>query len=118
MRTKDCEVVLTQSNEFEAISFANGICTSLGGVHVDSWCEAIFRPLIDKLNKKGKPQLNISDIKKFFRIFVVATVKKPEFDSQSKLRLEGPVIEAEVKKTDLSKISNDLIHLCKLISSL
>ena len=105
IKTADCEVVLTPSNDYESISFANGICTSLGGVHVDSWCEAIFRPLIEKLNKKGKPQLNIGDIKKFFRIFVVATVKKPEFDSQSKLRLEGPLITAEVNKTHISKIS-------------
>jgi DNA topoisomerase-2 len=104
IKTIDCEVVLTPSNDYEAISFANGICTSLGGVHVDAWCEAIFRPLIDKLNKKGKPQLNIGDVKKFFRIFVVATVKKPEFDSQSKLRLEGPSIKPEINKTHISKI--------------
>jgi DNA topoisomerase-2 len=106
IKTVDCEVVLTPSlHDFEAISFANGICTTLGGVHVESWCEAFFRPLIDKLNKKGKPQINIADVKKFFRIFVVATVKKPEFDSQSKLRLEGPIVEAEVKKTHISTIS-------------
>ena len=105
IKTSDCEVVLTPATDFQAVSFANGICTSLGGTHVDAWCEAIFRPLIDKLNRKGKPQLNITDVKKFFRIFVVATVKKPEFDSQSKLRLEGPVVTAEVKKTHIAAIS-------------
>jgi DNA topoisomerase II len=105
VKTSDCEIVLTPSNDFEAISFANGVCTPLGGTHVDAWSEAIFRPLIKKLNKKGKPQINIGDVKKFFRLFVVATVKKPEFDSQSKLRLEGPIIEAEIKKQHIATIS-------------
>jgi hypothetical protein len=57
IKSTDCEVVLTPSNDFEAISFANGVCTSLGGTHVDAWCEAIFRPLLSKVNKKGKPQV-------------------------------------------------------------
>jgi len=105
IKTLDCEVVLTPSEGFEAISFANGIFTPLGGTHVDPWCEAIFRPLVQKLNKPKKPQLNIADVKGFFRIFVVATVKKPEFDSQSKFKLESPVITPVVKKTHISAIS-------------
>jgi DNA gyrase/topoisomerase IV subunit B len=106
IKTKDCEVVVTPSNnEFQSISFANGVCTPLGGTHVDSWTEAIFRPLVDKLNKPKKPQVNIGEIKKYFRLFVVATVKKPEFDSQSKTKLEAPQIEAEVKKTHIAVIA-------------
>lgn len=104
IKTKDCEVVVTPSNDFQAISFANGIYTPLGGTHVDSWSEAIFRPLVEKLNKPKKPQLNIGDIKKYFRIFIVASVKNPEFDTQSKLKLEAPQIEAEVKKTHIATI--------------
>lgn len=107
IKTKDCEVLLTPSNyiDFECISFANGVYTPLGGTHVDSWCESLFRPIADKFNKAGKPQLSIADIKKYFRLFVVATVKKPEFDSQSKTRLEAPVVKAEVKKSHISKVS-------------
>jgi len=109
IKTSDCDVVLTPASDFEAISFANGIHTPLGGVHVDAWTEAIFRPLVQKLNgkKTGKtatPQLNISEVKKFFRLFVVATVKKPEFDSQSKFRLEAPTVKASVSKVHLDKI--------------
>jgi DNA topoisomerase-2 len=105
IKTKDCEVVVTPSeHEFQAISFANGVCTPLGGTHVDAWSEAIFRPLVEKLNKPKKPQVNIGEVKKYFRLFVVATVKKPEFDSQSKTKLEAPTIEAEVKKTQIATI--------------
>lgn len=98
-------VVMTDENNGN-ISFANGIYTPLGGTHVDAWNEALFRPLLDKINKAGKPQLNISDIKKFFKLFIVATVKKPEFDSQSKTKLESPSVKVEVKKSHISTIAS------------
>jgi len=105
IKTKDCEVVVTPAKEYHAVSFANGVCTPLGGTHVDAWSEAIFRPLVEKLNKPKKPQINIGDVKKFFRLFITATVKKPEFDSQSKTKLEAPQIQAEVKKSHIAAIS-------------
>jgi DNA topoisomerase II len=104
IKTSDCEVALMPAKEFEAISFANGIHTSLGGVHVDAWSEALFRPIVEKFNKKNKPSLNISDVKKNFRLFVVAVVNKPVFDSQSKLTLKGPSVIAEVKKTVFTEL--------------
>jgi len=98
------EVLLTPSKEFQIVSFVNGIYTKLGGQHVDSWSEAIFRPLVDKFNKKGQPTLNIKDIKQFFRIFVVSYVVNPEFDSQSKHKLENPKVPALVKTSEIAKI--------------
>lgn len=98
------EVLVTPSKEFQIVSFVNGIYTKLGGQHVDSWSEAIFRPLVDKFNKKGQPTLNIKDIKQFFRIFVVSYVVNPEFDSQSKNKLENPKVPAVVKTSEIAKI--------------
>lgn len=104
IKTADCEVVLAESNRFEQISFANGVYTSLGGTHVDAWAEELFRPILEKINKKGKPQLNLRDIKQFFRLFVVASVKKPEFESQSKHKLESPKVVATIKTSQLKTI--------------
>jgi len=100
------EVLITPSsdNEHQSISFVNGIFTKLGGQHVDSWSEAVFRPLVDKFNKKGQPTLNIKDIKQFFRIFVVTYVVNPEFESQSKHKLESPKVPASVKSSEIAKI--------------
>ena len=42
------------------------------------------------VNKPKKPQVNITDIKKFFRIFVNVTVVNPEFSSQSKTEMVSP----------------------------
>lgn len=99
------ELVIMPSDEYQAISFVNGVYTRLGGQHVDAWTEAIFRPLLTKLNKKGKPQLNIKDIKQFFRVFVKATVDRPEFNNQEKEKLELPKCEVVVKQSDINKIS-------------
>lgn len=102
---KDSEVVLTPSDgTFETISFVNGVYTRLGGQHVDTWSESLFRPILDKLNKKDKPQVTIRDVKQFFRIFVVCTVNRPEFNGQEKDRLESPSIETEVKPSVITKI--------------
>lgn len=96
LSTKTADVVVTPHNGFRHISFVNGIYTMKGGKHVDAWSEEFFRPLVDKFNKKGKPQITIKDIKQFFMIFVKVTVIKPEFESQSKHQLEGPNVEATV----------------------
>jgi DNA topoisomerase-2 len=127
LSSKDCEVVLVSNDdieEFENISFVNGINTSQGGVHVEQWTEALFRPILDKLNNKGKRkptspkskskvkdkqekpkknELNISHIKKYFRIFVVSIVDKPSFTSQEKTYLVKPDIH-------ISNITQKLIN--------
>ena len=106
IKNKNSEVLVTTSdiNEFQAISFVNGVYTRLGGVHVDAWSEEIFRPLVEKFNKKGKPQVNIKDIKQFFKVFIVSTIINPEFSSQDKERCEAPKLVAEVKQADINKI--------------
>lgn len=113
IKTENCEVVLTpsQHGEFQHISFVNGINTPLGGVHVNAWVEAIFRPLLEKINAKKKkgskeegPKLNITEIQRFFRIFIKASVVNPDFESQSKFALESPTVEAEVKESHINAI--------------
>jgi DNA topoisomerase-2 len=111
IKMPNSEVVLCTSEEdFQHISFANGISTKLGGVHVDAWSEAIFRPIVDKFNAtkaktaQTKPKININDVKQFFKLFVNSTVVRPEFDGQSKNKLESPTIEAEIKKTQITAI--------------
>jgi len=102
--TKDCEIVLLPSTKSHIVSFVNGIYTSLGGTHVDAWTEALFRPIIEKFNKKDKPQINIKDVKNCFKLFVVASIPNPKFESQSKNKLEEPNVIPIVKKTDITKI--------------
>jgi DNA topoisomerase-2 len=97
-------LITPSSKEFESISFVNGVYTKSGGVHVDAWCEEIFRPLLKKFNKPKKPQINIRDIRQFFRIFVIATLNKPEWNGQDKNKLESPSFKVHVKNTYINAI--------------
>ena len=98
----DSTIVVSSADSFEAISFVNGIYTPQGGRHVEGWVEAIFRPIVEKFNKPKKPQIDIKDVKQFFRIFVVSTLPNPEFTSQSKTELSAPNVNTTLK--DLDKI--------------
>ena len=95
---KDAQIVLTPSSQFQAISFASGVYTSLGGTHVDAWIEKCLRPIVEKLSKTKGSSFTMGDVKKFFRIFVSVRVKNPEFESQSKHKLESPVTASVLKK--------------------
>ena len=126
IKGKDSEVLLvpnTESNDFEAISFVNGVFTINGGRHVDGWCEAIFRPIVDHFNSPKKPQITIKDVKQFYRLFVVSTLINPEFSSQSKTELTSPDVQAHVEKKTINSILkwectdkiNDIIHSKELL---
>ena len=105
IKNSHSEVVITPSDgEFQAISFVNGVYTKAGGVHVDAFSEAIFRPIVEKFTKKNRPSVNIKDVKQFFRIFVNSLVVNPEFNSQDKEKLEFPKIDATVKSSEINKI--------------
>ena len=117
INTKNYEVVLLPNYEGEhrVISFVNGAYTPNDGVHVDAWSEEIFRPLVLKINKKNsstkqgkaiatRPHVNIKDVKQFFYLFVSVTIPNPEFESQSKFRLEGPEVIASFPKTKVNDI--------------
>ena len=108
MSSENCEVVITPSSgsNFEHISFTNGVFNKEGGLHVDMWSEEIFRPLVNKFNKKDKPQISIKDVKQFFRVFVNCTIINPEFSSQSKTRLIGPKkIKVNVEQKHINSLS-------------
>lgn len=98
IKTKDSEVVIQTSEKKDSgcISFVNGVNTIRGGVHVDEWYESILRPLVNKINNPKRPQINISHLKSYFRMYVVCMLKNPEFDTQSKEFLTAP------KKLDTS----------------
>ena len=103
-KTKDSLVVLTPAKQFGFVSFTNGVQNSEGGIHVEEWSKAIFRPLLPRFNKKNKPQVNIRDIKQFFRIFIKCDLPNPEFSSQSKTYLTTPSPTVYVSKKNIDAL--------------
>lgn len=111
IENSDSEVVLIPNDDinpdFDVISFVNGIETFDGGVHVDAWSNAIFKPIVEKINdsgKKGTPQITLKDVKQFFKLFVNANVDKPEFSSQEKTKLTSPNIKTKIDQKQINAI--------------
>lgn len=110
MKSRDTEVVLCclddnqDHQDFEHIAFVNGVYNKDGGVHVDSWHEEIFRPIINKINKPGKPQITIKDVKKHFRMFCVTQIANPQFSSQAKTRFVAPTPTTAVEQKHINAI--------------
>lgn len=70
-------------------SFANGMCTTRGGVHVNAWLNGFAINLKNKLKREGY-KVQISDIKSHVTMFLSVTVDKPRFTTQTKIQLTGP----------------------------
>ena len=104
----ECVVQPNTSGFFQAISFVNGIYTEQGGVHVEEWSEAIFRPLLEKINagvKKGSSPLSLKEVKSFFRLVLNCTVANPTFTSQEKTKLVSPHVTTLVESKHITAMT-------------
>lgn len=83
------DVVVGSSNHsgFRHVSFVNGICTTVGGTHVDSVASMISKDIIAELVKKkvdGASKLKPMNVKSSMFLFVRSTIVNPSFSSQIK----------------------------------
>ena len=75
-------LVMSDDN-FEQVSFVNGINTNLGGTHVDDVSKKIIKEFLDKLKKK-KLKVKNSYVKDKMFVFVKSFIENPSFNSQTK----------------------------------
>lgn len=102
--TSDSDVIVVGSDYFFHMSFVNGIHTDQGGVHLDVWSRFIFKILLTNINLKLKATFTISEIKRYFGIFVISRLVNPEFKGQDKTELIAPKpILPKVLSTKLMK---------------
>ena len=83
-------VALSETHEFQQVSFVNGICTFKGGKHVDYVLGQIVRKLTDYIEKKKKVRVNPNSIKEQLILFVRCDIVNPAFDSQTKDFMNTP----------------------------
>lgn len=91
---------ILESGEYEH-SIVNNISTFDGGNHIDAFKKLFASGLLLALTKESKRRgliPNRSDIYEKLMIFNVTTMKKPEFDSQSKTRLINDDIDGYIKE--------------------
>lgn len=133
IKTEECTVLLGPRADAQTkskllhISFINGILTPDGGVHIDKWEEALFRPIVNKVNgvkaepegavkkppakkkapakKKDSFKVNIDHVRQHFTLFVIGEADNPEFKGQNKTYFSGPFSEPTFNKTVVNRIS-------------
>ena len=78
-------VSLSESGEFQQVSFVNSICTTRGGTHVKHFAEALSKKLVAIINKKNKAApVKPNQVRNHMFVFVNALIENPAFDSQTK----------------------------------
>ena len=77
-------VSLSPSDEFQQVSFVNGIYTGKGGKHIEYILNQIVRKLTLYITKKKKVDVKSTSIKEQIFLFVRCDVENPGFDSQTK----------------------------------
>ncbi|RPD70799.1 type II DNA topoisomerase [Lentinus tigrinus ALCF2SS1-7] len=108
---------------FQQVSFANSICTSKGGTHVNYIADQLAKNLITAISKKNKAAaVKPAQIKNHMWIFVNALIENPTFDSQTKETLTLPaskfgskpnVSEDFMKKVAKSSIVDHVLNWAK-----
>jgi DNA topoisomerase-2 len=83
-------ISMSETHEFQQISFVNGICTFKGGKHVEYIMGQIVRKLVDYIEKKKKVRVNTTSIKEQLTLFLRCDVVNPAFDSQTKDFMNTP----------------------------
>jgi len=83
-------VAMSETHEFQQVSFVNGIATNKGGKHVDYIVGQITRKLVEYIEKKKKVRVNSMSIKEQLILFLRCDVVNPSFDSQTKDYMNTP----------------------------
>ena len=77
-------VCISPSDEFQQISFVNGISTNKGGKHVEYILNQIIRKMVALIKKKKKVDVKPAAIKEQLMIFIRCDIENPSFNSQTK----------------------------------
>ena len=86
-------LLLDTPDQGRIFSYANGLMTVDGGVHVEKLMKELFTPVakfVNDKNKGGGTKLAIKDVKPHVSIFLICRLVNTKYNSQSKTRLENP----------------------------
>ena len=77
-------VCLSPTEEFQQVSFVNGIFTNKGGKHVDYILNQIIKKIQTFILKRKKIEVKPTTIKEQLMLFLRCDIENPGFDSQTK----------------------------------
>jgi len=83
-------VAVNPSQQFQQVSFVNGITTYQGGKHVDYITNQICKKIAEYIEKRKKIKVKSAHIKENIFVFIRCTIDDPSFNSQIKEFLTTP----------------------------
>ena len=83
-------IAVNPTQQFEQVSFCNGITTYQGGKHVEYITNQVTKKLAEYINKKKKLVVKTSHIKENMFVFIRSLINDPSFNSQVKEFLTTP----------------------------
>jgi DNA topoisomerase-2 len=83
-------VCLSTSEDFQQVSFVNGIFTPKGGKHVEYIVGQLIKKLIVLIYNKKKVEVKPATLKEQLQIFIRCDIENPSFDSQTKDYMNTP----------------------------
>ncbi len=84
-------VAINPTQQFEQVSFVNGITTYQGGKHVEYITNQVTKKLAEYIQKKKKVTVKPAHIKENVFVFIRCLINDPSFNSQVKEFLTTPV---------------------------
>lgn len=101
--------IFPSENEFQHLSFINGVETSRGGDHVDQIMTEIVNGLRNGIQKRHKLNVKPADIKSCLMVVLtVDDIKNVRFDSQTKERVIG--LTFNVKDYNFEKLIKGIMN--------
>jgi len=78
----------TRELDYQHVSFVNGVCTSVGGTHVDHVLSQIIAKIKEAVEKKVKKiKIKNAMITDGLILFINSIIENPDFDTQTKEKL-------------------------------
>lgn len=84
-------ICLSPNDEFQQVSFVNGIFTSKGGKHVDYILNQVVKKIVTYIKTKKKIDVKPASIKEQLMLFIRCDIESPAFDSQTKDYMNTPM---------------------------
>ena len=84
-------VAISPHQQFDQVSFVNGITTYQGGKHVEYITNQVTKKLADYIQKKKKVTVKTAYIKENIFVFIRSSINDPSFNSQVKEFLTTPI---------------------------
>lgn len=84
-------VAVNPNQQFDHVSFVNGITTYQGGKHVEYITNQVTKKLADYIQKKKKVSVKTAYIKENLFVFIRSSINDPSFNSQVKEFLTTPI---------------------------